>query len=100
MVIVLCCVVLWENNKIVWWCGGGVVTCKVINRVWIILLVWIILWIGCGWVGNEKTITRALPNEKRSFFNRILTVAPISTIQFTVYSTVKTVYQTEPKKIG
>lgn len=31
------------NNKVVRWCGDGVVTCKVINRVWIILLVWIIL---------------------------------------------------------
>ena len=36
------------NNKVVRWCGGGVVVYKVINRVWIVLLVWIILWIECG----------------------------------------------------
>ena len=35
-VVVLCRVVLWENNKVVWWCGGGVVTCKVINDLWIV----------------------------------------------------------------
>ena len=50
--------------------------------------------------GNERTRTRALPNEKRSFYNGILTDAPIPIIQFSVYSTVKTVYQIEPKKIG
>ena len=61
---------------------------------------WIVLWIECGWLGNEKTLAWALPNEKRSFYNGILTDAPIPIIQFTVYSTVKTVYQTEPKKIG
>ncbi len=49
-----CCVV-WcgsaGNNKVVrWWCG--VVVSKVINKVWIILLVWIILWIGL-WIGWE-----------------------------------------------
>lgn len=31
------------NNKVVRWCGDGVVVCMVVNRVWIILLVWIIL---------------------------------------------------------
>ena len=88
-----------DNSKV---CGVlvCVVTCKVINRVWIILLVWIILWIECGWLGNEKTLAWALPSEKLSFFNRILKDALIPIIQFPVYSTVKTVYQTEPKKIG
>ena len=99
-VVGVCGVVGAGNNKVVRWCGDGVVTCKVINRVWIILLVWIILWIGWGWWGDEKTLAWALPNEKRSFYNGILTVAPIPIIQFTVYSTVKTVYQIEPKKIG
>ena len=46
-----CCVV-WcgsvGNNKVVWSCGGGVVVSKVINRVWIDLLVWMVLWIECG----------------------------------------------------
>lgn len=51
-------------------------------------------------LGNERTPSRALPKQKRSFYNGILTDAPIPIIQFTVYSTVKTVYQTEPKKIG
>lgn len=73
------------NNKVVRWCGDGVVTCKVINRVWIILLVWIILWIRCGWLGSERTRTWALPNEKLSFYNRILTSVPIPAIQETVY---------------
>ena len=40
------------NNKVVWWCGGGVVTCKVINRVWIILLVWMVLWDRVWMVGK------------------------------------------------
>ena len=52
-----------------------------------------------GW-RNERTPSRALPSEKLSFYNGILTDAPIPIIQFTVYSIVKTVYQTEPKKIG
>ena len=52
-----------------------------------------------GWE-SERTSTRALPSEKLSFFNGILTDAPIPIIQFPVYSSVKTVYQTEPKKIG
>lgn len=73
------------NNKVVRWCGGGVVTCKVINKVWIILLVWIILWIRCGWLGDEKTLAWALPNEKRSFYNRILTAAHTPAIHGTVY---------------
>ena len=42
-------------------CGVSVVACKVINKMWIILLVWIILWIECGCLGNEKTLSRALP---------------------------------------
>ena len=40
------------NNKVVRWCGGGVVTCKVINRVWIILLVWMVLWMELWMVGK------------------------------------------------
>ena len=63
----------------------SVVVSKVINRVWMVLLVWIILWIECGWLGNEKTLAWALPNEKLSFYNGILTVAPIPAIQETVY---------------
>ena len=51
-VVGVCRVVGAGNNKVVRWCGGGVVTCKVINRVWIILLVWIILWIGLWMVGK------------------------------------------------
>ena len=51
-------------------------------------------------MGNEKTLAWALPSAKLSFFNRILTDAPMPIIQFPVYSSVKTVYQTEPKKTG
>ena len=51
-------------------------------------------------MGSEKTLAWALPNEKRSFYNEILADADTLIIQFTVYPTVKTVYQTEPKKIG
>ena len=51
-------------------------------------------------MGNEKTLAWALPNEKLSFYNGILTDAGTLIIQFTVYPSVKTVYQTEPKKIG
>ena len=76
------------------------VTCKVINRLLIVLLVWMVLWVGCGWLGNERTPSHVLPNEKLSFYNEILTDAPIPIMQFTVYPTVKTVYQIEPKKIG
>ena len=36
-------------------------------------------------LGNEKTLSRALPNEKLSFFNEILTDADTPTIQETVY---------------
>ena len=52
-----------------------------------------------GWE-SEKTLAWALPSAKRSFFNRILAVKHTLIIQFPVYSSVKTVYQTEPKKIG
>lgn len=89
-----------QNNSVVRWCGGGVVIGKVVGLLWIDWYLVLVLWIGCGWLGNERTRTRALPNEKRSFFNEILTAALIPIIQFTVYSTVKTVYQTEPKKTG
>ena len=41
-VVGVCRVVGAGNNKVVRWCGDGVVTCKVINRVWIILLVWMV----------------------------------------------------------
>lgn len=37
-----------------------------------------------GWE-NEKTLAWALPNEKRSFYNEILTVAHTPAIQETVY---------------
>lgn len=33
-------------------CGVSVVACKVVNSVWIILLVWIILWIELWMVGK------------------------------------------------
>ena len=36
-------------------------------------------------LGNEKTIAWALPNEKLSFYNRILTSVLIPAIQETVY---------------
>ena len=88
------------NNKVVGCNSVGVVVYRAVVVLWIV-------WYLVGWVvdrvrgwENERTLSRALPNEKRSFYNGILTVAPISIIQFTVYSTVKTVYQIEPKKIG
>ena len=62
-----------------------VVTCKVINKVWIVLLVWIKLWIECGWLGNEKTLSRALPSAKRWFCDSILTDLHTLTIHITAY---------------
>ena len=54
-------------------------------------MVWI-TFILVGWVvdkvkglGNEKTITRALPNEKLSFYDNILTDLHTLTIHITVY---------------
>ena len=54
-------IVLFEGFKVVGvygvWCGDNskvsrcsvsVVVSKVINRVWIILLVWMVLWVECG----------------------------------------------------
>ena len=51
-----------DNSKVVV-CGGVVVVIhKVIGGLWMVLLVWIILWIECGWLGNEKTLAWALPS--------------------------------------
>ena len=47
-VVVLCRVVVCKDNNKVNRCGVSVVISKVINRVWIILLVWMVLWIRCG----------------------------------------------------
>ena len=58
------CVVVCKDNDKVNRCGVVVVGSKIIHRVWIILLVWIILWIRCGWLGSEKTLKRALPSAK------------------------------------
>ena len=76
------------------------VVCRVVVVLWTV-------WYVVGWVvdrvkgwESEKTLSRALPNEKPSFCDRVLTVASTLTIQFSVYSSVKTVYQIEPKKIG
>ena len=82
----MCRVVGAGNNKVVGWCGGGVVTCKVINRVWIILLVWIILWMELWMVGKMRKRLRGLyPNQNRPIYDNILTVAPIPAIQETEY---------------
>lgn len=87
MVLLGVIVLVWQCVGLLWCCG--------------LVGIWLVgLWIECGWLGNEGTRTRVLPSAKRLFFNRILTAAPIPIIQFPVYSTVKTVYQIEPKKIG
>ena len=52
-----------------------------------------------GW-GMRKRLRGLYPNQNRRLCDRVLTVAHTPAIQFTVYSTVKTVYQIEPKKIG
>ena len=44
----LCGVVACKDNNKVNRCGVSVVISKVINRVWMVLLVWMVLWIGCG----------------------------------------------------
>ena len=44
-----------------------------------------VLWIECGWLGNERTLAWALPSEKLSFFNGILADAHTLTIHITVY---------------
>ena len=51
-------------------------------------------------LGNERTRTRALPSAKRLISDTILTDADTLIIQFPVYSSIKTVYQIEPKKTG
>ena len=55
------------------------------------MVLWIV-WYLVGWVvdrvrgwENERTRTRALPNEKLSFFNGILASAPIPAIRETAY---------------
>ena len=73
-VVLLC--VLFEGFKVCWcvWCvqvrqnnsvgrcnSVGVVIHKVIGGLWMVLLVWMVLWIRCGWLGNEKTLAWALP---------------------------------------
>ena len=48
----------------------------------------------------RKRFRELYPDEKLRFYDRVLTGAGTLTIQFSVYSSVKTVYQIEPKKIG
>ena len=74
-----------QNNSVGECSGVGVVTCKVINKVWIVLLVWMVLWIRCGWLGNEKTLAWALPNEKTPVCDSILTDSPIPDIHISAY---------------
>ena len=52
-----------------------------------------------GWE-MRKRLHGLYPDQNRPIYDSILTDAPIPIIQFPVYSSVKTVYQTEPKKIG
>ena len=52
-----------------------------------------------GW-GMRERVRELYPKQKRRLCDRVLTVAHTPAIQFTVYSSVKTVYQIEPKKIG
>ena len=52
-----------------------------------------------GWEMRER-FRELYPDQNRPIYDNILTDAPIPIIQFIVYSSVKTVYQTEPKKIG
>ena len=51
-----------DNSKVVRWCVSVVVS-KVVRVVVDRLKGWLVgLWIECGWLGNEKTIARALPS--------------------------------------
>ena len=49
--IVLCRVVCGDNSKVNK-CGVSVVACKVINKVWMVLLVWMVLGIELWMVGK------------------------------------------------
>ena len=44
------CGVVCKDNNSVSRCSSVSVVSKVINKVWIILLVWMVLWIGL-WIG-------------------------------------------------
>ena len=50
-----------QNNSVGVCSSVVVVIHKVVGGLWIILLVWMVLWMECGWLGNEKTLAWALP---------------------------------------
>ena len=51
-VVGVSCVVVCKDNNKVNRCGVSVVVSKVINGVWIILLVWMVLWMELWMVGK------------------------------------------------
>ena len=82
----MCGVVCGDNNKAVRCNSVVVVIHKVIGLLWITFIL-------VGWVvdrveglGNEKTLAWALPSEKRSFCDSILTDLHTLTIHISVYS--------------
>ena len=83
--VVWCRVCSAGNNKVVRWCGGGVVIGRVVRLLWIewYLVGWVVDRVR-GWE-NERTLSRALPSAKLSFYNGILTGVLIPVIHITVY---------------
>ena len=76
-----------RQNKDVSRCNSvGIVIHKVIGGLWIVWGVWIILGMELWMVGKMRKRLRGLyPNQKRSFYNGILTDSPIPDIHITVY---------------
>ena len=89
-----------QNNSVVRCNSVGVVIGKVVGLLWVVwyLVGWVVDRVR-GWEMRER-LRELYPNQNRPIYDNILTDAPIPIIQFPVYPTVKTVYQTEPKKIG
>lgn len=84
-VVVWCRVVACKDNSKVNRCGVSVCCCRVVVMLWIV-------WCLVGWVvdrvrgwGKERTLSRALPNEKRRYCDSILTDLHTLTIHLTVY---------------
>ena len=113
-VVVLCCLII-ETRKVV-----SVVSCGRCDKIIVLLGVTVLLGVVCrvvvvlwtvwyvvGWVVDRvkgwevrKRFRELYLKQKLLFCDRVLTDAGTLTIQFSVYSSVKTVYQIEPKKIG
>ena len=89
-----------QNNSVVRCSSVGGVVYRVVVVLWID-------WYLVGWVVDRvrgwemrKRLRGFYPDQNCPIHDRVLTVARTPAIHETVYSTVKTVYQIEPKKIG